>query len=57
MELTAEQKENQSTLQNEFQHVINQESTIPKEISSDDSMKSLDDLDETYVPPRGIHLN
>lgn len=57
VELTVEQNENQSTSQDEFQHVINQENTIPEEISSDDSMKSSEDLDETYVPPRNIHLD
>lgn len=59
VEVTAEQEEDnatRSTLQDEFQHIINQQGNVLEENSSDDSMKSIEDPDETYIPPRGIHL-
>lgn len=59
VEVTAEQEEVYSTKsypRDEFQQVVNQQGNVPEEISSDDSMQSLEDLDETYIPPRGIRL-
>lgn len=33
-----------------------EEQHVPEEVFSDDSMKSLEDIDENYIPPKGIHL-
>lgn len=51
MEVTAEQEDQSkdSTSQDELQHVINQQDNFNEENSLEDSMKSLYELDETYV--------
>lgn len=56
VEMRVEQEEKEhSTMppqRSEFHH----QRDVPEEISSDDSMKSLEDIDESYIPPKGIHL-
>ncbi|CAB3242931.1 unnamed protein product [Arctia plantaginis] len=54
MRIQQEEKEHSTmpTPQSELQS----QHDVLEEMSSDDSMKSLEDSDESYIPPKGIHL-
>ncbi|CAB3244926.1 unnamed protein product [Arctia plantaginis] len=54
MRIQQEEKEHSTmpTPQSELQS----QHDVLEEMSSDDSMKSLEDSDDSYIPPKGIHL-